>query len=152
MLHRFVRLVLNCIEFRTNNLLHRNKRDYSSGLKSKLADWINTSGIEIGQFFNNNQTAMNSILITGCSRGLGLGLVKQLLESNKPTKHIFATCRYPDKAQVTWIFIADNHFTHFFKWYQLKLHHYHMSIQRIVPVKPFQFIYFTYISCFFLSL
>lgn len=45
---------------------------------------------------------MNSILITGCNRGLGLGLVKQLLESSKSTKHIFATCRNPDKAQVTW--------------------------------------------------
>lgn len=47
---------------------------------------------------------MNSILITGCSRGLGLGLVKQLLSASKPTKYIFATCRNPDKAQVTWIF------------------------------------------------
>lgn len=44
---------------------------------------------------------MNSILITGCNRGLGLGIVKQLLNSNKPTKYIFATCRNPDKAQVT---------------------------------------------------
>lgn len=47
---------------------------------------------------------MNSILITGCNRGLGLGLVKQLLEFSKPTKHIFATCRNPDQAQVTLIF------------------------------------------------
>lgn len=44
---------------------------------------------------------MTSILITGCNRGLGLGLVKQLLDLNKPIKHIFATCRNPDKAQVT---------------------------------------------------
>lgn len=44
---------------------------------------------------------MNSILITGCSRGLGLGIVKQLLESNPPVKHIFATCRQPEKAKVT---------------------------------------------------
>jgi len=42
---------------------------------------------------------MNSILITGCNRGLGLGLVKQLLVASKPTKYIFATCRNPDKAQ-----------------------------------------------------
>lgn len=42
---------------------------------------------------------MNSILITGSNRGLGLGLVKQLLASSKPTKHIFATCRNPDNAQ-----------------------------------------------------
>lgn len=44
---------------------------------------------------------MNSILITGCSRGLGLGIVKELLDSNHPVKHIFATCRQPEKAQVT---------------------------------------------------
>lgn len=44
---------------------------------------------------------MNSILITGCSRGLGLGLIQELLDSDKPVKHIFATCRHPDKAKVT---------------------------------------------------
>lgn len=44
---------------------------------------------------------MNSILITGCSRGLGLGLIKELLDSKPPIKHIFATCRQPDKAKVT---------------------------------------------------
>ncbi|XP_055302593.1 C-factor-like [Sitodiplosis mosellana] len=42
---------------------------------------------------------MNSILITGCSRGLGLGLVKQLLELSDPINYIFATCRNPDGAQ-----------------------------------------------------
>lgn len=45
---------------------------------------------------------MNSILITGCSRGLGLGIVKQLLESQKPSKYVFATCRNPTEAKVTW--------------------------------------------------
>lgn len=49
---------------------------------------------------------MNSILITGCNRGLGLGLVKQLLlETSKPTKYIFATCRNPDKALVYFFII-----------------------------------------------
>ncbi|XP_036344074.1 C-factor-like [Rhagoletis pomonella] len=41
---------------------------------------------------------MNSILITGCNRGLGLGLVKALVKSSKPPHHIFATCRNLDKA------------------------------------------------------
>ncbi|XP_067634561.1 C-signal [Eurosta solidaginis] len=36
---------------------------------------------------------MKSILITGCNRGLGLGLVKVLVKSSKPPQHIFATCR-----------------------------------------------------------
>lgn len=53
------------------------------------------------KFDNEIKSNMNSILITGCNRGLGLGIVKQLLASNKPTKHIFATCRNPDQAQVT---------------------------------------------------
>lgn len=48
---------------------------------------------------------MNSILITGCSRGLGLGIVKELLDSNQPVKHIFATCRDPEKAKVTLGFV-----------------------------------------------
>lgn len=43
---------------------------------------------------------MNSILITECSRGLGLGIIKELLDSNHPVKHIFATCRQPEKAKV----------------------------------------------------
>ncbi|XP_029161576.1 uncharacterized protein LOC114933256 isoform X1 [Nylanderia fulva] len=42
---------------------------------------------------------MRSILITGCNRGLGLGLVKHLVEgSPKPPEHIFATCRDASKA------------------------------------------------------
>lgn len=43
---------------------------------------------------------MSSILITGCNRGLGLGLVKQFLNATKPTKYIFATCRNPADAKV----------------------------------------------------
>lgn len=41
---------------------------------------------------------MRSILITGCNRGLGLGLVKHLVQSPKQPEHIFATCRDTDKA------------------------------------------------------
>lgn len=42
---------------------------------------------------------MNSILITGCNRGLGLGLVKTLVNLPKPPEHIFATCRDVQKAE-----------------------------------------------------
>lgn len=41
---------------------------------------------------------MRSILITGCNRGLGLGLVKRLVRAEKPADHIFATCRRLEKA------------------------------------------------------
>ncbi|KAL7026961.1 hypothetical protein ACKWTF_005249 [Chironomus riparius] len=36
---------------------------------------------------------MKSILITGCNRGLGLGLIKSLIKHEKSPKFIFATCR-----------------------------------------------------------
>jgi len=41
---------------------------------------------------------MSSIVVTGSSRGIGLGLIKVLLNSEKPWKHIIATCRNPDQA------------------------------------------------------
>lgn len=44
---------------------------------------------------------MNSILITGCNRGLGLGIVKELIKLSKPPKYIFATCRDVKKAEVS---------------------------------------------------
>lgn len=43
---------------------------------------------------------MKSILITGCNRGLGLGLVKHLIKVPQPPQHIFATCRDVNKARV----------------------------------------------------
>lgn len=43
---------------------------------------------------------MKSILITGCNRGIGLGLVHHLLKSsNTATSNIFATCRNPQQAE-----------------------------------------------------
>lgn len=43
-----------------------------------------------------------SILITGANRGLGLEMVKQMLETSQPVKRLFACCRDPDgpKAEV----------------------------------------------------
>lgn len=46
-------------------------------------------------------STMNSILITGCNRGLGLGLVKSLLKLEQTPKYIFATCRNLEKADVS---------------------------------------------------
>lgn len=43
---------------------------------------------------------MKSILITGCNRGIGLGLVKYLSEGNNSLQHIIATCRNPKEAPV----------------------------------------------------
>ncbi|CAK9829780.1 csgA [Anthophora retusa] len=42
---------------------------------------------------------MKSILITGCNRGLGLGLVKHLVQLPQPPENIFATCRNTNKAK-----------------------------------------------------
>ncbi|EDW82881.1 uncharacterized protein Dwil_GK10240 [Drosophila willistoni] len=41
---------------------------------------------------------MNSILITGCNRGLGLGLVKALNALPQPPQHLFTTCRNREQA------------------------------------------------------
>ena len=43
---------------------------------------------------------LDSVLITGANRGIGLEFVKQLLRLAKPPKHIFAVCRSPENAQV----------------------------------------------------
>ncbi|XP_065075069.1 C-signal [Ochlerotatus camptorhynchus] len=42
---------------------------------------------------------MNSILITGCNRGLGLGLTKSFLNLSSPPRHIIATCRNIQQAE-----------------------------------------------------
>ena len=47
---------------------------------------------------------MNSILITGCNRGIGYGLVKHLSE-NYEIRNIFATCRDLERARVSCYFI-----------------------------------------------
>lgn len=42
-----------------------------------------------------------TVLVTGCSRGLGLEMVRQLAAAENPPKVIIATCRNPDKAPVS---------------------------------------------------
>lgn len=44
---------------------------------------------------------MNSILITGCNKGLGLGIVKALIKKPNPPKMLIATCRDIGKAEVS---------------------------------------------------
>lgn len=57
---------------------------------------------------------MSSVLITGCSRGLGLEFCKQLLTHSNPPGTLIATCRNPDEADVSGIFelLFQQHF-----WY-----------------------------------
>lgn len=38
---------------------------------------------------------MGSVLLTGCDGGLGLGLLKGLLEQPSPPQHLFAACLDP---------------------------------------------------------
>ncbi|TRZ17481.1 hypothetical protein HGM15179_009593 [Zosterops borbonicus] len=45
------------------------------------------------------QPRCRSVLITGCSRGIGLGLVRGLAASSPSPELVFATCRFPEKAQ-----------------------------------------------------
>ena len=52
-----------------------------------------------------------SILITGCNRGLGLELVRQLVRHPNAPECIFAACRNPDHAEVCYLFsITGNPF------------------------------------------
>jgi NAD(P)-dependent dehydrogenase (short-subunit alcohol dehydrogenase family) len=42
--------------------------------------------------------AMNSVIVTGANRGIGYGLVKQLLTTK--VDHLFATYRQVERSQV----------------------------------------------------
>lgn len=55
---------------------------------------------------------MKSILITGCNRGIGLGIIKNLLNRNDTPKYVIGTCRNLDKATVSSTF-----FFSFFCWF-----------------------------------
>lgn len=50
---------------------------------------------------------MKSILITGCNRGLGLGLVRHLAEKSPSPDMIFATCRDASRASVRFHFVSS---------------------------------------------
>ena len=44
--------------------------------------------------------SIRSVLVTGANRGIGLEFVRQLLALQTPPKHIIASCRDLDAAQV----------------------------------------------------
>lgn len=50
---------------------------------------------------------MNSILITGSNRGLGLGFIRRLVEELDSPRNIIATCRNLEKAKVSRLFINN---------------------------------------------
>jgi NAD(P)-dependent dehydrogenase (short-subunit alcohol dehydrogenase family) len=50
---------------------------------------------------------MKSILITGCNRGIGFGLVKYLTEQAISPQYLFATCRNPAKAEVCFVHLTS---------------------------------------------
>lgn len=43
---------------------------------------------------------MCSVLVTGANRGIGLGIVRELLKKDC-VKHVIASCRDPDDADVS---------------------------------------------------
>jgi len=55
---------------------------------------------------------INSVLITGANRGLGLEFVKQFLTLPKPPKYILAVCRVPSKAPELEKLAAENASVH----------------------------------------
>lgn len=55
-----------------------------------------------------------SVLITGANRGLGLEMVKQMLEAPHPVRKLFACCRDPDgaRAEVRVFASSEPHYAH----------------------------------------
>lgn len=43
---------------------------------------------------------MSSILITGCNRGIGFALIKNLVQKSNNSTQLIATCRNINKAEV----------------------------------------------------
>lgn len=63
--------------------------------------WITTKQLIL------DSLKMKSIIVTGANRGIGYGLVKQLLVSK--TEHVFATYRQVDRSKVMKIWSIDSH-------------------------------------------
>ena len=51
-----------------------------------------------------------NVLITGTNRGLGLEMVKQMMEDPRPVRKMFACCRDPDgpRAEVSLCFLCES--------------------------------------------
>ncbi|XP_011183424.1 C-factor [Zeugodacus cucurbitae] len=77
---------------------------------------------------------MNSILITGCNRGLGLGIVKTLVKLPQPPQHIFATCRDLDKATELKDLAANHSSIHILEIDLLNFNNYGNIIKRVGDV------------------
>lgn len=56
----------------------------SPGQHNRLRRAVGMEGLSVG-----------SVLLTGCDGGLGLGLLKGLLEQPSPPRHLFAACLDP---------------------------------------------------------
>lgn len=56
---------------------------------------------EIPNFLDIVMLCPRVVFITGANRGLGLEFVRQFLKLGNPPDHLFATCRDPERAEVS---------------------------------------------------
>lgn len=56
---------------------------------------------EISNFLHIVMLCPRVVFITGANRGLGLEFVRQFLKLGNPPDHLFATCRDPERAEVS---------------------------------------------------
>ncbi|KAJ3644137.1 hypothetical protein Zmor_026809 [Zophobas morio] len=55
---------------------------------------------------------MKSVLVTGCNRGIGLGLIRHLVREKNPPAHLIATCRSVEKAKDLQQIASENNNVH----------------------------------------
>ncbi|KAF1561158.1 UNVERIFIED_CONTAM: Estradiol 17-beta-dehydrogenase 2, partial [Eudyptes pachyrhynchus] len=60
--------------------------------------------------------SVGSVLLTGCDGGLGLGLLKGLLEQPSPPRHLFAACLDPQGKDARWPGVASHHVLQRLAW------------------------------------